>query len=83
MGVALLDYLLIFQLSMEAIMRKTIFSTAAATIIAFWATTGYSQNALDALVCQDIGSFKKLDCVCRVGRGILVPAGHFGEDHSE
>jgi hypothetical protein len=71
------------QSNREAIMRKTISSIAAAAIVAFWATTGYSQNALDTLVCQDIGSFKKLECVCRAGSGILVPAGHFGKDHKD
>jgi len=63
--------------------RIALVSITAATIIALWTSTGYSQNTSDALVCQAIGSFNELNCVCRVGRGILVPANHFGEDHKD
>jgi hypothetical protein len=64
--------------------RKALVSIAAATIITLWAATGFSQDASDVLVCQDIGSFNKiLNCVCRPGRGILVTADHFGEDHKD
>jgi len=48
-----------------------------------WAAKGYSQNPSDYLVCQDIGGFKKYGCACGSGGGILVPAGHFGEDHND
>jgi hypothetical protein len=68
---------------MAVTIRKALVSIAATTIVTLWAATGYSQNASDALVCQDIGSFNALNCLCRTGRGILVPADHFGEDHKD
>ena len=69
---------------MGVTIRKALVSIAVATIITLWAATGFSQNASDALVCQDIGSFNIiLNCVCRAGRGILVTADHFGEDHKD
>lgn len=69
---------------MGVTIRKALVSLAAATIITIWAAPGISQDASDVLVCQDIGSFNKiLNCVCRTGRGILVTADHFGEDHKD
>jgi hypothetical protein len=69
---------------MGVTIRKALVSIAAATIIMLGAATGYSQNASDDLVCQDIGSFNIiLNCVCRAGKGILVTADHFGEDHKD
>ncbi len=64
-------------------MKKVFLSLAAATIITILAATGYTQNASDYLVCQDIGGFKKYGCACGTGAGILVPADHFGEDHND
>ena len=64
--------------------QKVLVSIAAATIIALWAAAGHAQDASDALVCHDVGSFNIiLNCVCRTGRGILVAADHFGEDHRD
>jgi hypothetical protein len=69
---------------MGVTIRNALEFIAAVTIITFWGATGYSQDASDALVCQDIGSFNIiLNCVCRAGRGILVTADHFGEDHKD
>ncbi len=48
-----------------------------------WAATGYSQDASEYLVCQDIGGFKEHRCACGTGKGIVGPADHFGEDHSD
>jgi hypothetical protein len=64
--------------------RKALVSVAAAGIIALWAAPGLSQDASDVLACNDISSFNTiLNCVCRAGRGILVTADHFGEDHKD
>lgn len=62
-------------------MLKTLLSVAVATFIAFWVTAVYSQNAPETLICKDIGNFSQYKCECRAGRGILVTADHFGEDH--
>src|SRR5574341_522925 len=64
-------------------MQKALLPIVAATILTMWAVTGHSQDASDDVVCQDIGSFKKHNCACRSGMGILAPAGHFGGDHND
>ncbi len=56
---------------------------AAATILTMWAAAVYPQDASDDLACQDIGNFKKYNCSCRIGMGVLAPAGHFGGDHKD
>ncbi len=64
--------------------QKVLASLAAATIIALWAAAGHAQDASDALLCHEVGSFNIIvNCVCRTGRGILVTADHFGEDHKD
>jgi hypothetical protein len=62
---------------------KTLLSIAASAIMLIWATGGYSQNASDYLVCQDLGNFKKYGCTCGTGAGTLMPVDHFGGDHND
>ena len=64
-------------------MQKALLSIAAATLSMLWAATGYSQDASEYLVCQDIGGFKDYRCACGTGKGIVGPADHFGEDHND
>ncbi|HEY6010112.1 MAG TPA: hypothetical protein VIX18_01475 [Nitrospirota bacterium] len=64
-------------------MRKALLSMTAAALLLAGAGIARSQNAADTLVCQDIGSFKKYNCACGVGMGVLGRADHFGEDHKD
>lgn len=56
---------------------------AAVMMIMISAAPAYSQNPFNEIVCQDIGGFKKYNCTCSNGAGVLVPASHFGEDHTD
>ena len=56
---------------------------AALLVIMMSAVPCYSQNPFNEIVCQDIGGFKKYNCACSNGAGVLVPAGHFSEDHTD
>ena len=64
-------------------MQKALLSAVVAIILTMWPATGYCQDASDDVLCQDIGGFKKYNCACRIGTGILVPADHFGGDHKD
>jgi hypothetical protein len=64
-------------------MQKAILSLVVAVIILLWVAICHADTASDILVCRNIGDFIQYNCECREGRGILVTADHFGEDHKD
>jgi hypothetical protein len=43
----------------------------------------HAQNPFHEIICKDIGGFKKYNCTCSNGAGVLLAADHFGGDHTD